>query len=769
MANGISPITTNFGPTVDQSSSTISKRNIFESYERIDTTKKTIQVVGKTGSGKSTLVNYLIGNLDKEATADGIYVNIKKDIGPEIGHTLSSKTIFSEMYKIPCNNAELYVQDNGGFFDVRDVELIKQSITLSTAETYLSTLVKGTILMINEGDLNVSCRASQFEQTLKELLKISHLSDRTEAISKHLCFIITPNKNDWDEPEPLTEARINSIKVEFLNKRDQYLNRLKNDAIVINLTQHQIGDRQLDETLIKRLGLNKFFLEYKEINFENYDNLFNQFYNQKRFDAVIRSLGINHNTFKHQLKKLMDDFKDIPFILPNRSFHEVLLNISAHNLFVADYENEELRDCLIKRYSQNEPLETSTTEQVEKTLSHNDIHIFANTLRDDFADSKNIFDFFNNEFNKIITLINDIDLLKQLKQNSININERISEIMGGDTINTNVLESKKTIKTLEFEISNIKEKLKKVGYNRPNHYTFLNHYDGSEKKVNYFPYREGIIGGFGRIWDAVAYNSQFLGAGNIGIPRQSLRINARASSDNNEAKIEYWTNVYPRGHKTGFIRTNEGHSPNQKNIFGQLCINELYTPLRFTTEPQGVCITAKIKTMDNGRNRTIIKESETKIKSKEELISIKQESIKTLRTNLSNQNIDEKIQSTKTDILTRIRNLFSNKDDLLNLKNKLNDIQQNLDILTQINNLMAVEFLKLFPLLITKQGIDTFLMNGDNSLQKTKETLHDYVKSDGIILNTLNKINCFQSDEIEEITQNLTTLLGMFITNEEYS
>lgn len=85
--------------------------------------KEILIVLGNTRSGKSTLVNYLIGN-KLTSTVDKalqVYVTLKDGSGPEIGHAAQSATSLPSKYKEKTKGLDLW--DTPGFEDSRGPEV----------------------------------------------------------------------------------------------------------------------------------------------------------------------------------------------------------------------------------------------------------------------------------------------------------------------------------------------------------------------------------------------------------------------------------------------------------------------------------------------------------------------------------------------------------------------------------------------------------------------------------------------------------------------
>jgi len=150
--------------------------------------KSVVLVIGNTGSGKSTTINYLMGCTMKEIEKGGDFVIVTEDDNKyyaTIGHTNQSETLYPETYV--NKEDEVAYCDCPGFEDNRGLEeRICISINTQLAVKF-AKIIKAIVVVIDYHELK-AVRAEGFNKlsnTLGQLLK------DPAAIIDSIFFIIT--------------------------------------------------------------------------------------------------------------------------------------------------------------------------------------------------------------------------------------------------------------------------------------------------------------------------------------------------------------------------------------------------------------------------------------------------------------------------------------------------------------------------------------------------------------------------------------------------
>ena len=132
-----------------------------EMQKGLASVKKTqvVAFVGMSGSGKSTTINYLLGNTLSKVTEGALVRYAVEGDSPstaKIGHQQESKTLLPEMFHAEDHGATLL--DTAGLNDTRGVN-VKLSIALGLKKVAQATDIKGVVIVMNSEDL-LSPRAS---------------------------------------------------------------------------------------------------------------------------------------------------------------------------------------------------------------------------------------------------------------------------------------------------------------------------------------------------------------------------------------------------------------------------------------------------------------------------------------------------------------------------------------------------------------------------------------------------------------------------------
>lgn len=171
-----------------------------ETTDRIPETqnKDIILVVGRTGSGKTTTVDYLIGKrMRKTVFRNNTVIDVaedEKDYG-KIGHGANAETNFPMIYQ--SKEMPFYYCDCPGFDDNRgDVYRMCVAISMRAAITYAKT-VRGIIITIDYNDILV--RALGFNKLLQTM---SNFFDDPVKFKDSLYYVFTK------VPENVTKKEI---------------------------------------------------------------------------------------------------------------------------------------------------------------------------------------------------------------------------------------------------------------------------------------------------------------------------------------------------------------------------------------------------------------------------------------------------------------------------------------------------------------------------------------------------------------------------------
>ena len=198
-----------------------------------------VLVIGCTGSGKSTLINYLLSNkityvnqyMEKIAIAEEQGENF-----PEIGHHVESKTIFPEVFVDNVN--KLAYCDFPGFFDNRSFEE-RVSISINTESAIINAKnVEAIIVVLSHSEL-MAQRGTLFK-SLNRLLD-SLICD-FESILSNIIFVLS-------KPNGEPNGNINLTSEDFYNHVDALVNSNKKfiEEKIKNL-KHKIKQKFDSET-----------------------------------------------------------------------------------------------------------------------------------------------------------------------------------------------------------------------------------------------------------------------------------------------------------------------------------------------------------------------------------------------------------------------------------------------------------------------------------------------------------------------------------------
>ena len=219
--------------------------------------KEVILVIGDTGAGKSTTVNYLLGSKMEIDEKSFRQVKVRKG-QPEyatIGQDISSETVRPQIY---TSDSKLCYCDCPGFLDTKGKE--QQVANTVNIQSVVNTLnkVSGILIVIEASSLTGRARGMlNIVKTLSELLKIS--KGEMSELEKSLLFVFT--KSSPKEKDKIFYkidnciASLNKEKASksqgFLKKMSEFLKVTSEDS-KLNQELHELDDQMRILYLIKK-------------------------------------------------------------------------------------------------------------------------------------------------------------------------------------------------------------------------------------------------------------------------------------------------------------------------------------------------------------------------------------------------------------------------------------------------------------------------------------------------------------------------------------
>lgn len=170
--------------------------------------KKGVMVLGLSGTGKTTLINYLNGiplvgkKIGRKFIVDLQYENRTLPCGFEIGHSVQAMTSLPSAYTPPgCDYSYL---DNPGFKDTRGLEYEIANTAFRKQITENIDEFKFLLVISEKG---VSSRGQQFRDSMKRFSDFLGIFDtkNAEILSESIGIIVTKVRNDGDTDRVVTE------------------------------------------------------------------------------------------------------------------------------------------------------------------------------------------------------------------------------------------------------------------------------------------------------------------------------------------------------------------------------------------------------------------------------------------------------------------------------------------------------------------------------------------------------------------------------------
>ena len=346
--------------------------------------KKAIMVLGLTGTGKSTLVNYLnnVPLVCKRVGGKWIVDLLLPDSslpgGFAIGHTVSSKTLYPAVYS-PDGKDFAYI-DNPGFKDTRAIAIeiansfFREQVTREVTELKF-------LLLVTHQDLN--SRAQQFRDSIKSFssfLGIFDSNENAKDLSKSIGIVVTRVENDGDtDSEMLSVLKTKLFETLDDEKRSKQLT--KNEEIVFR-------------NIIEKNQVEIFSNPKKSINLTNEQSikilsLINKLSYVKKTDAKIRA-RIDNSYIPQLLVYLKKKFENF-----TNNIEAVLKNATSEYF---EYKKSSLRFAndsafvykVLKELQKN-GLEHKT---FDKFINMIDSSVLDNSKRDSIQFAKTVINFF---------------------------------------------------------------------------------------------------------------------------------------------------------------------------------------------------------------------------------------------------------------------------------------------------------------------------------------------------------------------------------------
>jgi energy-coupling factor transporter ATP-binding protein EcfA2 len=259
--------------------------------------KDIVLVVGNTGSGKSTVINYLLGNEMKKIMNKGsrVYVGVTEDesLYPKIGLRSLSETLYSSIYH--DSNNDIYWCDCAGFGENRGlVEEILADINLEIA-IRLSNSVIAIIIVINSHELDVKkgVALSQLNQKLASIIKsfedvvesvlfvftkiddnemvVGDLIEQIQQKIEDQASLKQKSKSSWD----ISELDDKSNSMEKCLHMLKLMSENEDKFFIMNYTTNKVRQEIIDHVLSLKQAILKSNFEFETNN--NLRLKFNQF------------------------------------------------------------------------------------------------------------------------------------------------------------------------------------------------------------------------------------------------------------------------------------------------------------------------------------------------------------------------------------------------------------------------------------------------------------------------------------------------------------
>jgi|GEM_PF-3756442 len=331
--------------------------------------KEIVLVLGNTGAGKSTGINYMLGcEMQRTRSSYGTYVAVPVDTGREfakIGQTLASETRYSQVYE----NGDVAYCDCPGFIDNRSKdERICASMSVELA-VKLAEKVKGIMLVIDFKALTVDRAASlnNLMRLLSQLLvtpsaveasilfvftKIPRSHGTKDAILFTIEEIITSDKERLEEIKKAGKGHMNgSQHKEYisLTRKLAVLQLIKNNPdniMLLNVFDKGESKQQMFNKLTSLIPLSK-----EVFNFHNYDENRVSF-NKAVYQIVQRGILLTRDKIQlpKKIRQCDERLKEYAEKLP---FYEDQICAFESDISLGDEQKKVVIATLLERKDKN--------------------------------------------------------------------------------------------------------------------------------------------------------------------------------------------------------------------------------------------------------------------------------------------------------------------------------------------------------------------------------------------------------------------------------
>ncbi|CAF0976117.1 unnamed protein product [Brachionus calyciflorus] len=291
---------------------------------------KGVMVLGISGTGKSTLINYLIGRKLKCVWKKPNWVLdlVDQTESFKIGHKIDSKTLYPEF--VYLEDEDVSFIDNPGFADTRGDQI---DIANAFFRDHVGKKVEKMKIVILLSFWDILERGDQFRKSLKELKRIFGVLEREKnddptleiKLSESIAFVVTKvtfedNENDLDMITSIQSLLENIINSESEN---QNLNLFETNIYksILNKTRIAIFSNPRKNVIIDDREKNNILKMIRDMNY-----------------IKTKKLKIQSKISDSSLKKLIKSIGNCFQSIENKLENILYKNIS--NLFKLDIEQE---------------------------------------------------------------------------------------------------------------------------------------------------------------------------------------------------------------------------------------------------------------------------------------------------------------------------------------------------------------------------------------------------------------------------------------------